>query len=154
MLAGHVARHCDGARVRSEGSRRIGAASRQRVRWEAGRLRLARRYLRPLLRARTASAREAALHLATPPLAIAVLFVGAGAGLALAGGSAPVAMVMGGLLGLLGADVAIALTQAGAGAKAWAALALAPAYVPWKAVLQVRAIADRGGSPFEPTVRG
>ena len=52
-------------------------------------------------------------------------------------------------------DVVVALVTARAGPRAWAALALAPAYVVWKVVLQVRAvgaarIADR---PFEPTVR-
>ncbi len=153
VLAGHVARHCDGARVRSQGSRRLGPTSRQRVRWEAGRLRLARRYVGPLLRTRGASAVEAAVHLATPPLAVAMLLVSAGTALAAAGGSTPVVIAMGGLLGLIGADVVIALTEAGAGAKAWTTLALAPAYVPWKAMLQVRAILDRGNHPFEPTVR-
>src|SRR4051812_17899822 len=44
-IAGIVARHADAARVRSAATRRLGPASGQRVRWEAGRLHLARQYV-------------------------------------------------------------------------------------------------------------
>jgi cellulose synthase/poly-beta-1,6-N-acetylglucosamine synthase-like glycosyltransferase len=155
VMAGVVARHSDDARVRSGSPRRLRVAGGQRVRWEVGRLRLARRYALPLLRARTVSSWEAAIHLATPPLAVAVLMLAVGCTLAALAGAWPLVWMLAVLIGLVALDVVLALRTARAGGRAWAALALAPLYVVWKAAVQVRAIiasraADR---PFEPTVR-
>jgi cellulose synthase/poly-beta-1,6-N-acetylglucosamine synthase-like glycosyltransferase len=154
-VAGVVARHSEDARVRSESPRRLRVAGGQRVRWEAGRLRLARRYVLPLLRARTASSWEAALHLATPPLAVAVLMLAVGSALAAFAGASLLVWLLAVLIGLVALDVVLALLAARAGGRAWAALALAPAYVVWKGFVQARAIiasraADRS---FEPTAR-
>ena len=155
VLAGVVPRFNDGARVRSAATRRLGPASEQRLRWEAGRLHLARQYVIPLLRARTLASLEAAVHLGTPPLAVAVmLLAGAAVLAALAAAWTLVAMLVI-LLAGVAFDVVIALLVARAGARAWAALLLAPVYVVWKFILQLRAVgasrtADR---PFEPTVR-
>jgi cellulose synthase/poly-beta-1,6-N-acetylglucosamine synthase-like glycosyltransferase len=155
VLAGVVPVPCDGAFVRSPSSRRLASASAQRLRWEAGRVHLARRYVTPLLRARTPSSLEAAVHLATPPLAIAIGLLGAGAGLAALAGSTSLMIVDAVLIGLVGLDVAAALVAAGSDRRAWAALALAPAYVAWKGVLQVQALvgSDLATRPFERTVR-
>ena len=140
VLAGIVPMHCDAATVRSQSSRRLQAASVQRLRWEAGRLHLARRYVVPLLRAGTPSSIEAAVHLATPPLSVAVGLLAAGAALAAVAGAGALVVADGVLVGLVGLDVVAALVAARADRRAWAALALAPAYVAWKGVLQVRAI--------------
>jgi cellulose synthase/poly-beta-1,6-N-acetylglucosamine synthase-like glycosyltransferase len=154
-VAGVVARHCDDARVRSGSPRRLRVAGGQRVRWETGRLRLARQFVLPLLRARTATSWEAALHLATPPLAVAVLLLAVGCTLAALTGAWLLVWPLALLIGLVAVDVVVALVAARAGGRAWAALALAPVYVVWKGFLQARAIiasraADR---PFEPTAR-
>jgi hypothetical protein len=116
---------------------------------------LARRYVRPLLRAGTPSSLEAAVHLATPPLAVAIGLLGVGAGLAAIAGAVPLALTHGALAGVIGVDVVVALVLAGADRRTWAALALAPAYVAWKGVLQARALLtpDLAARPFERTVR-
>jgi cellulose synthase/poly-beta-1,6-N-acetylglucosamine synthase-like glycosyltransferase len=153
-LAGVIARHCDDARVRSGSPRRLRVAGGQRTRWEAGRLRLARRYVLPLLRARTTTSWEAALHLATPPLAVAVLMLTVGCVLAALAGAWPLVWVLAVLTGLIALDVVIALVASQAGIRAWAALALAPGYVLWKGIVQVRAVvAARADRPFERTAR-
>jgi cellulose synthase/poly-beta-1,6-N-acetylglucosamine synthase-like glycosyltransferase len=155
VLAGVVPVHCDEAEVRSQSSRRLASASGQRLRWEAGRVHLARCYVAPLLRAGTPSSLEAAVHLATPPLAVAIGLLGAGAALAALAGVRPLVVLDGVLVGLVGLDVIVALVAAGADRRAWAALALAPAYIVWKGVLQARAVLgpDLAARPFEPTVR-
>jgi hypothetical protein len=116
---------------------------------------LARRYVAPLLRAGTPSSLEAAVHLATPPLSVAVGLLAAGAGLAALAGAGPVVLIDGILVGLVGLDVLVALVAAGADRRAWAALALAPAYIAWKGVLQARAVIapDLASRPFERSVR-
>ena len=127
VLAGIVPVHCDDAEVRSQSSRRLAAASGQRLRWEAGRVHLARRYVGPLLRARTPSSLEAAVHLATPPLAVAVGLLGAGAGLAAVGRRRSAGRRRRRARRRSSAlDVVAALVAAGADRRAWAALALAP----------------------------
>ena len=155
VLAGITPVHNDGAAVRSQSSRKLSSASGQRLRWEAGRVHLARHYVGRLVRAGTPSSVEAAVHLATPPLAVAIGLLGVGAGLAALAGVAPLALTQATLAGLIGVDVLVALALAGADRRAWAALALAPAYVMWKGVLQARALMTPGvaARPFEPTVR-
>ena len=155
VLAGLTPVHCDGAEVRSQSSRRLASVDGQRLRWEAGRVHLARRYVGPLLRAGTPSSIEAAVHLATPPLAVAIGLLGVGAALAALAGTIPLALTQGALAGLIGVDVAAALVLAGADRRTWAALALAPAYIAWKGVLQARALLapDLAARPFERAVR-
>ena len=97
---------------------------------------------------------DAALHLATPPLAVAVMLLVVAAVLGgVAGASAWCRRTR--LGGLYGIDVIVALVVARAGARAWAALVMAPAYIVWKVVLQFRAIgASRiADQSFEPTIR-
>ena len=156
VLAGIMPVHCDAAEVRSQSSRRLSSAGGQRLRWEAGRVHLARRYVGPLLRTGTPSAVEAAVHLATPPLAVAIGLLGAGAGLAVFAGAVPLVLAQGALAGLIGVDVVVALVLAGADRRAWAALALAPAYVAWKGVLQARALLapDIAGGPVRADGQG
>ena len=155
VLAGVVARYIDGARVRSAATRRLGPASTQRLRWEAGRLHLARQYVIPLLRAGTAASLEAAVHLATPPMAVAVMLLVIATVLAALGGAPALVVIFLVLMACVACDVIVALVLARAGARAWAALLLAPAYVVWKFIVQLRALgaARTADRPFEPTIR-
>ena len=155
VLAGVIPQHNDAALVRSAATRRLGPASAQRLRWEAGRLHLARQYVIPLLRARTAASIDAALHLAAPPLAVAVTLLAIGAVFAGLAGASVMLIAVAVLLACMAFDVVVALVIARADARAWAALALAPAYILWKVILQFRAIgASRtADQSFEPTVR-
>jgi hypothetical protein len=59
------------------------------------------------------------------------------------------------LVGLLALDVVIALIEAKAGPRVWLALLLSPAYVGWKAWIQLRAFATLSSAdqPYEPTPR-
>ena len=155
VLAGVVPHHNDAARVRSAATRRLGPASTQRLRWEAGRLHLARQYVIPLLRARTPASIDAAIHLAAPPLAVAVALLATGAVLASLASASLVVIPLVILLACVAFDVIVGLVLSRADARAWAALALAPAYIVWKVILQFRAIgASRtADQSFEPTIR-
>ena len=137
---------CTATRPRSDhrAAADCAAASGQRLRWEAGRVHLARHYVLPLLRAGTPSAWEAAVHLATPPLAVAVGLLGAGATLAALAGAQALVAAEATLAAAVAVDVMVALAMAGGDRRAWAALALAPAYVGWKGVLQARALLGSG----------
>jgi hypothetical protein len=150
-LGGVLPRHLDDARLRSANAPTVASATGQRARWEAGRVVAARLFLMGLLRARTRASLEAALHLATPPLALALasLAVGLVAGLV---ASPALAWVCAAGIGLLGADVAVALIEARVPASTWLALLAAPIYVPWKLWVQLRALtglraADRAWAP-------
>jgi cellulose synthase/poly-beta-1,6-N-acetylglucosamine synthase-like glycosyltransferase len=148
-------RHVDSARLRSETARSLRAASIQRLRWEAGRLLAARQFVRPLLRRHDAASLEAALHLITPPLAIAALSLVISASLLVVGGERGASPIPAALLVLIAFDVAVGLIQARAPAKTWWALLAAPAYIIWKAWLLVRAILQvlRRNPSFGPTPR-
>jgi glycosyltransferase involved in cell wall biosynthesis len=154
-LAGIAARHVDSARLRYASAASVDVASDQRLRWEAGRLYTARHYLVPLLRARTRPSIEAAIHLASPPLSIAVLLLTLAALLGGLGGWTAGVVIAFVLLVLLAIDVVIALTEAKAGPRVWFALLLAPGYVVWKAWIQLKALVtmSRADQPYEPTPR-
>lgn len=143
-LAGIRPRHVEAARLRSLNAPSWRVAGEQRLRYEAGRLSAAREFLRPLLHRRSFASLEAAAFLATPPFAVAALALLISTGVALAAGSEIVASVAAAALFLLALDLAIALFEAGAGPRTWAALAVAPWYLPWKAVVQIRAALSVG----------
>ena len=90
LLDGIRCRHVEGARLHSEGASRWDAFGGQKLRYEAGRMAAARAYvprlLRRAVRHRDPSCLEAAWFLATPPFALAVLSLLAGAGVAAAVG--------------------------------------------------------------------
>ncbi len=156
LLDGMTAVHVDDARLASLSAPSYRAGGQQRIRWEQGRLDAARTYIPKLLRRRSAAAFEAAVLLATPPYAVAVFLLGAGALLAWAGGSASVALLLSAGIGLLAMDLAIALVQTRAPMSTWLSLLAAPVYVIWKAGLQVVAIvrSRRSREAWEPTNRG
>ena len=154
-LAGISGRHVDSARLHFASASSIDVAAGQRLRWEVGRIHAARKYLGPLLRARTMPSFEAAVHLASPPLSIAVLLLAVSAVLAALAGWTPVVVIAVALLAFLGLDVVISLVEAKAGPRVWLALVLSPAYVVWKAWIQLRAFASLSSAdqPYEPTPR-
>lgn len=154
-LDGLLPRHVEAARLTSENAPNWHTASRQRERYEAGRLAAAREYLRPLLRRHDLAALEAAWFLASPPFAGAVLSLLAGMTLGLVAGSVALfAVACAGLLALASA-LLTALVQAHAGARTWLALLFAPWYLAWKFVVQFRAVVGlfRARTSYGPTER-
>jgi cellulose synthase/poly-beta-1,6-N-acetylglucosamine synthase-like glycosyltransferase len=159
LLAGVRCRHVDGARLHSQGAGTWSSFGGQKVRYEAGRMAAARAYLPRLLthaiRRRDPACLEAAWFLATPPFALGVLSLLLGLGLGLVAGAWPVAGVFaGGFLTLL-VVIATGLIQARAGLRTWLALLVAPWYLGWKAIVQLRALASvlRRDDYYPPTAR-
>jgi cellulose synthase/poly-beta-1,6-N-acetylglucosamine synthase-like glycosyltransferase len=159
LMDGIRCRHVDSARLRSEGASTWYDFGGQKVRYEAGRMAAARAYLprllrRALRRGELASA-DAAWFLATPPFAVAVLSLLVGFALGcVAQAWVPAGLFGGGLL-VLGAVIVTGLIQARAGARTWLALLVAPWYLAWKAVVQLRAVASvfRRDDYYPPTAR-
>jgi cellulose synthase/poly-beta-1,6-N-acetylglucosamine synthase-like glycosyltransferase len=159
LMAGIRCRHVEAARLRSEGASTWNDFGGQKVRYEAGRMAAARAYLprlmRRALRRRDLACADAAWFLATPPFALAVLSLLIGLALAaLAQAWVPTALFGGGLLALA-AVIMTGLIQAGAGLRTWLALLVAPWYLGWKAVVQLRAVASvvRRDAYYPPTAR-
>jgi cellulose synthase/poly-beta-1,6-N-acetylglucosamine synthase-like glycosyltransferase len=159
LLAGVRCRHVDGARLRSQGASTWTSFGGQKVRYEAGRMAAARAYLPRLLsraiRRRDPACLEAAWFLATPPFALGVLSLILGLALAVVAGAWPLAAAFAaGFLTLL-VVIATGLIQARAGLRTWLALLVAPWYLGWKAVVQLRALASvlRRDDYYPPTAR-
>ena len=116
---------------------------------------LAREYLGRLLRRRDPQSLEAALHLVTPPFALAVLSILLGAGIFAIVSSIPLLLASLTLVTLLALTLAISLVQARARLRTWLALLIAPAYILWKVWVQARAVAVvlRREKYFAPTAR-
>jgi 1,2-diacylglycerol 3-beta-glucosyltransferase len=159
ILDGVRCRHVDDARLRSEGESGWRTFGGQKVRYEAGRMAAARVYL-PLLvkramRHRDAAALEAAWFLATPPFALAALSLLAALTLAVIAQAWPAAALFAAGLAALTLVILIGLTQARAGVRTWVALLLAPWYLGWKAVVQLRALVSvlRRDDYYPPTAR-
>jgi cellulose synthase/poly-beta-1,6-N-acetylglucosamine synthase-like glycosyltransferase len=159
ILDGVRCRHVDDARLRSEGESGWRTFGGQKVRYEAGRMAAARVYL-PLLvkramRHRDAASLEAAWFLATPPFALAALSLLVALTLAVIAQAWPAAALFAAGLAALALVILIGLTQARAGVRTWVALLLAPWYLGWKAVVQLRALASviRRDDYYPPTAR-
>lgn len=159
LLDGVRVRHVDSARLRSEGASNWESFGGQKVRYEAGRMSAARQYvprlLRRALRERDKSAFEAAWFLATPPFALAVLSLFFALVLALVAGAWTAALVFAGGFVALALTLVTGLIQARVGARTWLALLVAPWYVGFKAIVQLRAIASllRRNRYYGPTAR-
>jgi glycosyltransferase involved in cell wall biosynthesis len=158
-LAGILPRPVESARLRSASTRSMDAFAGQKTRYEAGRMSAAREYLPKLLRRRTKGSLEAAWFLATPPFAVAVGSIAAGLALALLAGalglSWALAWTLAAALVVLVLVLVVALVQARAGLDTWLALLAAPVYVPWKLMVQLRALLSvrRGETTYGPTAR-
>jgi Glycosyl transferase family group 2 len=159
LLAGEACRHVDSARLHSEGAGTWDSFGGQKVRYEAGRMSAAGEYVPRLLRrfARRGdlACLEAAWFLSTPPFALGVLSLVAGAAVAALAGAWVVAAVFAAGFVALGLVLCTGLIQARARARTWLAVAAAPWYVAWKAVVQIRALASvlRRDDYFAPTTR-
>jgi cellulose synthase/poly-beta-1,6-N-acetylglucosamine synthase-like glycosyltransferase len=154
-LDGIRPRHVENARLRSVTCDTWHDAGVQRVRYEAGRMSAAQEFFKPLVRRHSPASIEAAWFLATPPFAIAVLSLVVATALAALSGVAAIAWTFAALTGLLAFVLGVGLVQAGASRRTWLALAVAPWYVPWKAVMQLRALISvrRRVNVYAPTPR-
>jgi cellulose synthase/poly-beta-1,6-N-acetylglucosamine synthase-like glycosyltransferase len=154
-LRGMRLRHVDNARLRSLGAGSWRVAQTQHVRYEAGRISAALEFAGPLLRRRDRASLEAAWFLLTPPFAVAALSLTLATGLAVVAGSTALTAIFGGLLGTLAGALVVGLLEARVGPRTWLALAVAPWYVPWKALIQLRALVNvkRGVKLYGATPR-
>jgi cellulose synthase/poly-beta-1,6-N-acetylglucosamine synthase-like glycosyltransferase len=159
LLAGVRCRHVDRGRLHSQGAGTWSSFGGQKVRYEAGRLAAARAYLPRLLtraiRRRDPACLEAAWFLATPPFALGVLSLLLGFALAVVAGAWLLAAVFAAGLLTLFLVIATGLIQARAGLRTWLALLVAPWYLGWKAIVQLRALASvlRRDDYYPPTAR-
>jgi 1,2-diacylglycerol 3-beta-glucosyltransferase len=159
LLAGVRCRHVESARLHSQGASSWNDFRGQKVRYEAGRMAAARAYLprlvRRALRPGDPACLDAAWLLATPPFALAVLFLLAGVGMACLAAAWVVAAVLAGGLVVLAGVIVTGLIQARAGVRTWLALLVAPWYLVWKAAVQLRAAASvlRRDDYYPPTAR-
>jgi len=139
-------RHVERARMRSANADSWKIASTQKQRYEAGRMAAAREFVPKLLRCRTWAGFEAAWFLVSPPFASAAGFLALGLALALIANATVLVWV--GLAGLaaLALAFAVASVQARVGWRVLAALAVAPFFILWKLVIQLKsAVRLRGG---------
>jgi cellulose synthase/poly-beta-1,6-N-acetylglucosamine synthase-like glycosyltransferase len=159
LLDGVVCRHVDDARLRSQGEDAWRSFGTQKVRYEAGRMAAARAYVPRLIRRavghRDPAALEAAWFLATPPFALAALSLLVGLALTAVAQAWVGAALFGAGLMTLALVIAIGLIQARATLRTWVSLLLAPWYLGWKAVVQLRALASvlRREDYYPPTAR-
>ena len=135
----------------------LAAARGQNLRWERGRLALAREHAPRLLLGAVRSASwpkfAAALDLMVPPLSVvALLAVGFLALSAAFGSFAEVVLAATALL-LLATYVFGGLAAARVPRRLWLALGFAPVYVLWKGKLYIEAIASRGAPSWTRTER-
>lgn len=159
LLDGARCRHVDSARLRSLGASTWGTFSGQKVRYEAGRMAAAQAFVPRLIRRaiaqRDGACLEAAWFLASPPFAVGALSLLIAVGLAALAGAWPVAGVFAAAFGLLVMALLTGLIQARVAPRTWLALCVAPWYLVWKAVVQLRALTDvlRRNDYYGPTAR-
>lgn len=155
-LAGIRPRHVESARLRSVNVSSWKAATNQRTRYEAGRMSAAREFVPSLLRNGRPADLEAAWFLLSPPFAVAALSLAVSGALLYLQGAVMAGHVAVLLLAVLAGSLVVGLVQARASWRTWAALAIAPWYLPWKAAIQLRALVslrrrveDYGATPRE-----
>jgi cellulose synthase/poly-beta-1,6-N-acetylglucosamine synthase-like glycosyltransferase len=159
ILDGTRCHHVETARLQSEGENRWSTFGGQKVRYEAGRMNAARAYVPRLLKRavdhRDIAAFEAAWFLATPPFALATVSLLTGLVLAVVAQAWVLGAIYGAALLTLALVIVIGLIQARAGIRTWLALLVAPWYLAWKTIIQLRALASvlRRDDYFPPTAR-
>jgi exopolysaccharide biosynthesis WecB/TagA/CpsF family protein len=146
-LAGIRPRFAPRASVAGPGPASRSGAVRQRLRWEGGRFHVVRRQLLHLVSAaivrRDLRLLDAAIDLATPPLALLSLAIMAGSvlgAIAVTAGLAPWWALAPWVIALaaIPAFVGIGLWAGGAPFATWRALAKAPSFLVWKALVYLR----------------
>lgn len=147
--------HVDTARLRSLAAPTLTSGGNQRVRWEVGRLAAARSHSFELFRHGSPTSVEMAILLITPPFAVAAFLLILAAVLSVLASQTLVMVICIAMIIALGVDLAIGLIQTKAPWQTWAALGAAPLYIPWKAALQIVAIArlKSADKAYEPTAR-
>lgn len=148
-------RHVERAQMRSANADSWTVASTQKQRYEAGRMAAAREFVPKLLRCRSRAGFEAAWFLVSPPFASAAGLLVIGTVLALLARNAAVTWIGIGSLAALSFAFLVAAVQARVGWRVIAALAVAPFFIGWKLLIQLKAILGlRGGlKEFGPTDR-
>jgi glycosyltransferase involved in cell wall biosynthesis len=139
-LEGILPRHVERARLRSVNVGSWKAAGEQRVRYEAGRMSATREFVRPLLRRHDKASLEAAWFLLSPPFAVAAFLLVIAVAAAFLAGAAALGWTAVALFALLCASLALGLVEARVNGRTWLALVIAPWYLPWKAIVQLRAL--------------
>jgi hypothetical protein len=161
-LAGIRPRFAAAARVAGPGPASGAGAVRQRLRWEGGRFHVVRQQLGRLIRAaavrRDPRLLDAALDLATPPLAMLSLAVIAGALLsvvAAGAGTVPWWAAAPWAIGVVAIPlyVVIGLWSAGAPAKTWRVVLRGPLFMGWKLVTYSRLLRGHDVSRWDRTDR-
>jgi 1,2-diacylglycerol 3-beta-glucosyltransferase len=147
--AGVRVRHVDSARMRSHNAGSWRTASQQKLRYEVGRMAAGRQFLRSLVRTRTLAGLEAAWFLVSPPFATAATLLLAGLAISLFGAPIWVVGLLAVLVAALFAVLLLGIVEARLSPRVFAALAVAPAYLAWKLVVQVRAAVILRSGPRE-----
>jgi hypothetical protein len=113
------------------------------------------RLLKRAVAQRDLSCLEAAWFLATPPFALAAVSTLIATALAALAGAWAVTAIFAAAFGLLVLALVTGLIQARAGLRTWLALLVAPWYLVWKTVVQLRALASvaRRDDYYGPTAR-
>lgn len=158
LLAGVPVRFVPTARVWAQMPPDLGHSGSQNMRWESGRLLVARQWVPALLlagvRRGSATLLEMAVDLAVPPLSVVAgavaLLAGATLALPWLHGARPAATL---LAGALAFHVIAGLHRARVPAGVWRALLHAPAYSLWKLALYARALAGRTPTAWVRTRR-
>lgn len=138
-LEGILPKHVERARLRSVNVGSWKAAGEQRVRYEAGRMSATREFVRPLLRRHDTASLEAAWFLLSPPFAVAAFLLVIALAAAFFAGAAVLGWIAVALFVLLCASLGLGLVEARVSGRTWLALVIAPWYLPWKAMVQLRA---------------
>jgi hypothetical protein len=156
IAGGHVA-YVPDATVAGHMPATFGGAAGQQVRWEGGRLALARRYWRPLLAAtlhqRRLSPLAALADLALPPLSVLGAGSAAVTAAALVVGPPATAGVAVASTAALGAYVVIGCATSGLPLRTYAALLHTPRFVAWKLMLYGRELLKRRDPDWHRTQR-
>jgi glycosyltransferase involved in cell wall biosynthesis len=148
-LAGIRIRHVESARLRSQNAGSWRTATEQKMRYEVGRLAAAREFVRPLLASRTFAGLEAAWFLMSPPLANAMAFLLLALVVGLVIGPAWAVGIVVAAIATLSAAIGLAFVQARLHPRVILAVAVAPAYLAWKLLVQVRAMLSLRRGPYE-----
>lgn len=157
LLHGVRVKFAPEARLWAEMPVSLGGARTQNLRWEAGRLSLARRWALPLLslgvRRRSIAMIDTAAELLVPPLSAVVTLAGL---ISLAGWLlGNIALLVTGVASLtgLGMHVVIGLALAEAPFSVWRSLGIAPLYIVWKLWIYGQALLGAGSQKWVRTPR-
>jgi glycosyltransferase involved in cell wall biosynthesis len=137
--AGVRIRHVESARLRSQNAGSWRTAAKQKMRYEVGRMAAGREFVRPLIAGRGFVGLEAAWFLLSPPFATAAALLLASLLIAAVASPMWLVVTVAVLLLALLLVLLLAIVQARLHPRIFLALAIAPAYLVWKVVVQIKA---------------